>query len=220
MDGEKQQLLWRDAPSKSANAKQKEKERQELVEKTDFLSIGTHCCVKTCKQLDFLPYTCHRCKAVTCHDHRNDHNCANPIHDKQVPRCPVCSQYLVNAVKDKQTGKPMSVDAIVDKHIASGCKSHLLEAAEKKKAQRTPRCRAKGCKQALQFPIACRTCHQHYCAKHRFPEDHSCSTVQQQQRQQQRQRPQPRHPTACGTAAASRVRESWLARFAGFGRAS
>eukprot|EP00048_Salpingoeca_helianthica_P003329 m.66043 g.66043 ORF g.66043 m.66043 type:complete len:59 (-) comp12641_c0_seq1:526-702(-) len=41
----------------------------------DFLSVGRHCAVPDCRQLDYLPFTCAHCKLVTCTEHREHHNC-------------------------------------------------------------------------------------------------------------------------------------------------
>ncbi|XP_077983492.1 AN1-type zinc finger protein 1-like [Glandiceps talaboti] len=41
------------------------------------LNIGQHCSVITCKQLDFLPFTCNGCLQLFCLEHRSidSHNC-------------------------------------------------------------------------------------------------------------------------------------------------
>ncbi|XP_038050391.1 AN1-type zinc finger protein 1-like [Patiria miniata] len=49
------------------------------------LDIGKHCSVKSCKQLDFLPFQCNGCSGIFCLDHRSfDAHCcsqANITHD-------------------------------------------------------------------------------------------------------------------------------------------
>ncbi|XP_033626264.1 AN1-type zinc finger protein 1-like [Asterias rubens] len=42
------------------------------------VDIGKHCSVKTCKQLDFLPFQCSACSGIFCLDHRSldNHNCS------------------------------------------------------------------------------------------------------------------------------------------------
>ncbi len=43
----------------------------------DYASIGRHCEIKECKQLDFLPIRCNLCESFFCAEHRNweAHNC-------------------------------------------------------------------------------------------------------------------------------------------------
>ena len=71
-------IKWEAAPEKTKAAKEKEQHQHTLVHETDFLSIGTHCAIKDCNQLDFLPATCHQCGITTCQSHLHNHNCSNP----------------------------------------------------------------------------------------------------------------------------------------------
>lgn len=46
--------------------------------------IGSHC--SECRQLDFLPFTCAKCKLVFCLDHRNKHACMESKKDTWMKR--------------------------------------------------------------------------------------------------------------------------------------
>lgn len=43
----------------------------------EFPKVGTHCAIDTCKQDDFLPFTCTHCTEIFCKNHFNivSHNC-------------------------------------------------------------------------------------------------------------------------------------------------
>lgn len=62
----------------------------------DMLSIGKHCAVADCHQLDFLPFTCKSCGKVYCADHRNQqaHACSARTPEEQTAVCPLCALAL------------------------------------------------------------------------------------------------------------------------------
>merc|ERR1711907_241996 len=135
----------------------------------DLLSVGTHCSVKHCRQLDFLPFTCDRCQLTTCAEHMNNHNCsAAKVSDNRVlPHCTVCSKLLMLPAGT-------NAQAIVKAHVASGCVKYVAPTAAE--AARKNRCMHKGCKKKAMIATDCKSCHGKFCTGHRFPEDHACAT--------------------------------------------
>ncbi|KAI9323073.1 hypothetical protein BX666DRAFT_1883048 [Dichotomocladium elegans] len=129
-------------------------------------NIGKHCTFDGCAQLDFLPYTCYRCKRIFCQEHFKlvDHHCPridDPQFDIRVPTCPIC---------DKPVPGPRGEDPNirVNRHIQNNC-------ADLDKP--TNVCHQKGCKAKLLVPMQCMDCRHAYCVKHRLPVDHECQKV-------------------------------------------
>lgn len=61
----------------------------------DLMSIGQHCSVDTCQQLDFLPFKCDCCSKVYCLEHRTyaAHQCpAAGTKECTVFVCPLCAR--------------------------------------------------------------------------------------------------------------------------------
>merc|ERR1712018_501429 len=77
----------------------------------DLPHVGTHCSVSGRNLLDFLPFTCARCKVVTCVSHKEDHSCSRPVKSGTTVACPSCSRLLPVKPSD-------NADAVVDAHIA------------------------------------------------------------------------------------------------------
>ena len=73
-------------------------QRQRQRQKMDPLASGEHCDVRDCKQFDFLPFTCDRCRKVFCLSHRRyeDHDCSGGFSKGSIDRivivCPICAQ--------------------------------------------------------------------------------------------------------------------------------
>lgn len=133
----------------------------------EFPDLGKHCSVEECKQIDFLPFTCDRCRQVYCLDHRGyiKHNC--PKADKKdvtVVICPLCAKGVrLNPDEDPN----ISWEA----HVSTDCNPSNYEKVTKKK-----KCPVPGCKELLTFSntIRCRDCTKDHCLKHRFGLDHKC----------------------------------------------
>lgn len=133
----------------------------------EFPDLGKHCSVEECKQIDFLPFTCDRCRQVYCLDHRSyiKHNC--PKADKKdvtVVICPLCAKGVrLNPDEDPN----ISWEA----HVSTDCNPSNYEKVTKKK-----KCPVPGCKELLTFSntIRCRDCTKDHCLKHRFGLDHKC----------------------------------------------
>ncbi|KAK7019793.1 zinc finger, AN1-type domain [Halocaridina rubra] len=125
--------------------------------------LGQHCSEPTCRQLDFLPFTCNLCKKVFCVDHHkyDAHSCTESYKaDVQVPICPLCNQ----PVPSKRGETP---DLAVNDHMENNCKN-------KNKKIYTNKCSAAGCKVKEMVPVSCESCHQNYCLRHRHTVDHDC----------------------------------------------
>ena len=139
---------------------------------------GAHCAEAGCHQLDFLPFTCDKCRRVFCLDHRDPshHACSFDITQQNVmPQCPVCQQRVFVSADD-------SADARVNAHILSGCTAHLMkdvQAVVRQKQSAALRCDfVDGCsnKQAYST-VQCKRCRRQFCLSHRFPENHKCSAL-------------------------------------------
>ena len=61
------------------------------------LSIGRNCAVKSCRQLDFLPFTCDACHEVYCLEHRQyqSHSCPKAGQKESTAIvCPLCAKAI------------------------------------------------------------------------------------------------------------------------------
>ncbi|CAN0910029.1 Zinc finger AN1 and C2H2 domain-containing stress-associated protein 11 [Linum grandiflorum] len=132
-----------------------------------FPDLGKHCFVDDCKQLDFLPFTCDRCRQVFCLQHRSyiKHNC--PTADKNdvtVVVCPLCAKG-VRLIGNEDPNISWET------HVNTECDPSNYDRVTKK-----PKCPVKGCRETLTFSntIKCRECTKDHCLKHRFSLDHSC----------------------------------------------
>ncbi|XP_010241228.1 PREDICTED: zinc finger AN1 and C2H2 domain-containing stress-associated protein 16 [Nelumbo nucifera] len=132
-----------------------------------FPNLGQHCSVDDCKQIDFLPFTCDRCKQVFCLEHRSygKHCCPNADRqDVTVVICPLCAKG-VRLVPDEDP------NITWESHVNTDCDPSNYERATKKK-----KCPVPGCREPLTFSntIRCKDCTIEHCLKHRFGPDHKC----------------------------------------------
>lgn len=132
-----------------------------------FPNLGKHCSVDDCHQIDFLPFTCDRCKLVFCLQHRSygQHRC--PHGDNQgvtVVICPLCAKG-VRLIPEEDP------NITWEKHVNTICDPSNYEKATKKR-----KCPVAGCREILVFSntIKCRDCNVDHCLKHRFGPDHKC----------------------------------------------
>ncbi|XP_007443097.1 AN1-type zinc finger protein 2A [Python bivittatus] len=133
----------------------------------EFPDLGTHCCEKTCKQLDFLPLKCDACEKLFCKDHftYSRHNCSSAYKkDVQVPVCPLC-----NAPVPVRKGE--LPDVAVGAHMDRDCKQ---DSAQQKQKIFTNKCFRPGCKKKEMMQLVCDQCHRNFCLRHRHPLDHDC----------------------------------------------
>ena len=139
---------------------------------------GAHCDERGCHKLDFLPFTCDKCRLTFCLDHRDPqhHSCTFDVTAQRVmPQCPVCQQHVF-------VPADTSVDARVNAHILSGCREHLMSEVQgvvKAKQSVTLRCDfVDGCRNKEGYAtMACKKCRLQYCLTHRFPADHKCAAL-------------------------------------------
>lgn len=126
----------------------------------EFSNLGKHCAYASCKQLDFLPFTCNNCKQVTCLEHRSvrKHECKKLMQASTVT-CLLCGLILPVPLET-------SVDIVMDQHIFDGCK--------KPQSVKPFKCGHKGCKVKSSQTIHCKYCDRNFCLGHRFPDDHKC----------------------------------------------
>ena len=101
----------------------------------EFMHVGKHCSITTCKQQDFLPFQCDFCGDVHCQDHRrpDDHQCKKggyaSIDDNYVIICPICHYRIsmrgakASAVNKLGGSDAMTPDQLWNNHVDSGeCK--------------------------------------------------------------------------------------------------
>ncbi|KAK9671044.1 hypothetical protein RND81_12G002900 [Saponaria officinalis] len=130
-------------------------------------NLGEHCSLPDCRQIDFLPFSCDRCRQVFCLDHRSytQHHC--PQADSQgvtVVICPLCAK----GVRLLPHEDP---NITWESHVNTACDPSNYHKATKKR-----RCPVVGCKEILVFSntVMCKDCTTDHCLKHRFGPDHKC----------------------------------------------
>lgn len=132
----------------------------------EFPTTGEHCGLSTCKQLDFLPFTCELCHGVFCLEHRNarQHHCKEEYKQSIViPVCPLCSSPVPVTRGDDYNLK-------VNQHIERGCPK---EPSTGHKAY-VNECSQQGCKKKEAIPVRCPMCAQSFCLAHRLESRHNC----------------------------------------------
>lgn len=128
----------------------------------EFANLGKHCAEPSCKQLDFLPFSCSACNRIFCLDHRSfaAHKCPN-VTDTYVPECPMCGQII-------PVTKGEDPNVKVDQHIAQGCPKIAS------KPSQSYACSLPKCSKTEVMPVTCPSCRKNFCLKHRMPQDHQC----------------------------------------------
>ena len=93
----------------------------------------------------------------------------------RVPECPLCGQPV-----RVSRGRGETVETQVERHIASGCRDHVVleltpHSSSSSCASRTKTwCTHKGCKRKDLVPYTCPQCERIVCIRHRQPMDHPC----------------------------------------------
>eukprot|EP00753_Platysulcus_tardus_P011353 PLAT3286.14.p1 GENE.PLAT3286.14~~PLAT3286.14.p1 ORF type:complete len:313 (+),score=101.55 PLAT3286.14:293-1231(+) len=149
----------------------------------EFHTLGAHCAVDSCRQRDFLPFTCDACTKPYCLDHRtyDSHDCPAAA-GKRLTRfdCPICASSL--RIEDGDA------NATWARHYPAACDAAVAAAAaaaaagkpqKKKKKKKRKRCAAEGCHERLgpTNSLRCSSCGVHVCMAHRFPGDHACGST-------------------------------------------
>ncbi|CAI5495396.1 unnamed protein product [Closterium sp. Naga37s-1] len=168
-----------------------------------FPDLGKHCSVTSCQQIDFLPFTCDKCRMVFCLSHRMpaSHECPRAtVGDAVVLLCPLCAK-AVRLVGDEDPNvtwarhERVPTDAGLQHGVARKCpfpanivtpqpptfpSPHLHTTLFPPWVANKRRCAAQGCKEVLSpaNTVTCRDCSRQTCLRHRFGADHACSGSQ------------------------------------------
>lgn len=140
-------------------------------EHADLMSIGRHCAVAHCGQVDFLPFQCDCCQQTFCLEHRtySAHSCSKAGNkETQIIVCPLCA----SGIRLKPGEDP---DAAFASHQRTGCDTRNYARVHKKRG-----CPVEGCKEKLTTinTLNCKQCGLDVCLKHRLPNDHHCQRIQ------------------------------------------
>ncbi|RAL13660.1 AN1-type zinc finger protein [Aspergillus homomorphus CBS 101889] len=123
---------------------------------TDLDSIGHHCDLSYCHQLDFLPFRCSSCKGTFCLDHRTE----------TAHKCPRAGDWA--RARDSASASPSP----------SASTSSSQTQTQKPTIYNTTQCAHLTCKtliHTLTDPgVKCPECRREYCLRHRLREGHDC----------------------------------------------
>ncbi|PWY69856.1 hypothetical protein BO94DRAFT_560694 [Aspergillus sclerotioniger CBS 115572] len=127
-----------------------QKESYTQLPDTDLDSIGRHCQLSYCNQLDFLPFHCSSCKGTFCLDHRSE----------TAHKCPRAGEW---ARAQNPSPSPSSASSA---------------SSQKPTVYNSDQCAEISCKtliRTLKDPgVTCPECRQSFCLKHRLREEHDC----------------------------------------------
>ncbi|KAG8946837.1 hypothetical protein FRC04_011384 [Tulasnella sp. 424] len=148
---------------------------------SELLAIGQQCSHPACYLVDFLPIKCQHCTKPFCSDHFKPdvHSCEkfDPTkHDRIAPACPFCQKPVAFAAG-------VDPNIAMEKHFETTCEVvaggglvGMKSKAGGSGASASPRCARAKCNKVLVAPIRCTVCSQQFCAEHRFPVNHKCTT--------------------------------------------
>ena len=129
-----------------------------------FADLGAHCSLVTCKQKDFLPFTCELCSRIFCLDHRTyeSHNCPHNRAETVAIICPRCQKSL-----RVPPGEDSSM--VFERHSRTECKP----------AQRIELCPVPSCNKKLtqSGSVVCSKCRCRVCLAHRYEDAHPCDDL-------------------------------------------
>ncbi|KAL1917644.1 uncharacterized protein VTP21DRAFT_4037 [Calcarisporiella thermophila] len=169
------------------------------------MDIGLQCDVKTCQQLDFLPFQCPLCDHSYCLDHRFplSHSCPN-WEGRKALVCERCNGLVVGEE---------NIHKLLEEHKSSGCKSNLF-ASQK---QATSECHVNGCGPiALKKGVVCSGCGETFCLKHRHVSSHACPSLHMLSAQKHLRREAALAATSSLVdASANKERKTWTPKKAG-----
>lgn len=92
------------------------------------LSIGEHCSVSHCGQVDFLPFKCDCCNRIFCLEHRSyaAHACPNSgSKETTVIVCPICA-------KSVRMTSGQDPNALFEQHTRTDCDPANYDRVHKK----------------------------------------------------------------------------------------
>ncbi|RAK97988.1 AN1-type zinc finger protein [Aspergillus ibericus CBS 121593] len=131
------------------------KESYTQLPDTDLDSIGRHCQLPYCHQLDFLPFRCSSCKGTFCLDHRTE----------TAHKCPRAGDWA----RAQHTGSSSS---------PSPSTTSTSTSSQKPTIYNTDQCAEVSCKtliHTLTDPgVTCPECKRSFCLRHRLREGHDC----------------------------------------------
>jgi AN1-type zinc finger protein 2 len=128
----------------------------------EFDELGTQCALTSCRQHDFLPFTCHQCQRRFCAAHHRNHDgCSTVASAQRVPLvCKTCA---------------IVIQVVADDCPTSERAAHIAAHDCSKARQKSMRCQHPGCRTRPLVRIECRTCSKRYCFSHRSELDHECA---------------------------------------------
>ena len=85
----------------------------------------------------------------------------------KVPDCPLCGQPV-----SMSRSQGEDVNAQVERHIASGCRDHVVLPQPRRSTLTS--CTHRGCRRRDLVPYTCPRCERVVCIRHRQPMDHPC----------------------------------------------
>ncbi|KAG0691897.1 hypothetical protein DFH29DRAFT_818678 [Suillus ampliporus] len=143
-----------------------------MTSETQLLGLGTPCSYPHCSLLDFLPFKCPHCPGspAFCAEHFHPHcTTAHANLDRVAPNCPLCSVPVAIP-----PGEDPNVR--MERHISRFCEA--MNASGRQQGKSGSKICARGkCGKVLFAPIGCDKCHKEFCPQHRFPKDHSCTSI-------------------------------------------
>ncbi|KAH7885211.1 hypothetical protein F5I97DRAFT_1830408 [Phlebopus sp. FC_14] len=136
------------------------------------MSIGHQCSESSCLLVDFLPFKCQHCEQCFCGEHFlvAAHKCPKydeSKHNRVAPNCPLC-----NIPVAIPPGEDPNIR--MERHISHECS---VMTGKSGRTTSTPVCARGKCGKVLFSPIVCDSCRKQYCAQHRFPKDHRCTSL-------------------------------------------
>ncbi|KZS93625.1 hypothetical protein SISNIDRAFT_474213 [Sistotremastrum niveocremeum HHB9708] len=140
---------------------------------SQLLFVGQQCSDKTCHLVDFLPLKCQHCAQPFCGEHflPQNHSCEKydvTKFDRVAPQCPLCNTPIAIPPGEDPNIK-------MSHHLETSCSSTTGRSS--RTTSSTPRCQNVKCKKVLFAPIRCDSCRHQFCAEHRFPNGHNCSSL-------------------------------------------
>ncbi|PYH97449.1 hypothetical protein BO71DRAFT_373226 [Aspergillus ellipticus CBS 707.79] len=133
---------------------QQQQQSHTTLPDADLDSIGRHCDLPYCNQLDFLPFRCSSCKRTFCLDHRSEtaHKCAR------------AGEWARRRQQQEQQSQDTSTSA--------------ASTTQKPTIYNSEQCAHLTCKtliHTLTDPgVRCPECKRSYCLRHRLKEEHEC----------------------------------------------
>lgn len=135
----------------------------------ELLDKGKHCNEPNCNQFDFLPIKCQDCKNFYCTEHfkPSSHKCENYLNkDFKLPECPLCNKVV-------KCDRGHDIDLYLAKHMQH-CELNEKNIYETRSPK--SKCSYSKCKIKDIILFDCNECKNKYCVKHRFQDDHKCSS--------------------------------------------